>query len=173
MKPKDFIEFLKLPPNILSAICLVSGIVLFIPDKFAKKIYMYEFRNNYGFIVSLVFLVSFSILIILLVTTINKYILKKYKNRKLMNKRKKYLLEVDKTKLKIIKNFIKNDTHTLKLNQNDGLTQEFLFYGMISMAGSTQTVDFGYDNEIYLYYFLQPWVIKLINENEELKKKYL
>lgn len=37
MKPKDFIEFLKLPPNILSAICLVSGIVLFIPDKFAKK----------------------------------------------------------------------------------------------------------------------------------------
>lgn len=134
---------------------------------------MYEFRNNYGFIVSLVFLVSFSILIILLVTTINKYVLKKYKNRKLMNKRKKYLLEVDKTKLKIIKNFIKNDTHTLKLNQNDGLTQEFLFYGMISMAGSTQAVDFGYDNEIYLYYFLQPWVIKLINENEELKKKYL
>lgn len=173
MKPKDFMEFLKLPPNILAAICLVSGIVLFIPDKFAKKIYMLEFRNNYGFIVSLVFLISFSILIILFATIIQKYGLKKFRNRKLMNIRKKYLLDADKTKLKIIKNFIKNDTHTLKLNQNDGLTQEFLFYGMISMAGNTQAVDFGCDNEIYLYYFLQPWVIKLINENEDLKKKYL
>ena len=40
------------------------------------------------------------------------------------------------------------------------------------MAGNTQPVDFGYNNEIYLNYFLEPWVVKLINSNSELKNKY-
>lgn len=37
MKVKDFIDFIKLPPNILAAVSVVSGIILFIPDKLAKK----------------------------------------------------------------------------------------------------------------------------------------
>ena len=68
MKVKDFIEFIKLPPNILAALSVVAGIILFIPDKLAKKMYMYDIRNDYGVIVSIVFLISFSILIVLLTT---------------------------------------------------------------------------------------------------------
>lgn len=37
MRTKDFIEFIKLPPNILAAVSVVAGIILFIPDKLAKK----------------------------------------------------------------------------------------------------------------------------------------
>ena len=37
MKVKGFIEFIKLPPNILAAVSVVAGIILFIPDKLAKK----------------------------------------------------------------------------------------------------------------------------------------
>lgn len=173
MKVKDFIDFIKLPPNILAAVSVVSGIILFIPDKLAKKMYMYDFRNDYGFIVSIIFLISISILIVLLFTNIYKKIKNKIDNNKLKKGRTKYLLNADKTKVKLIKAFIKEETHTLKLNQNDGLTQELSYYGIISLAGSTQAVDFGYDNEMYLYYFLQPWVINLINSNDELIKKYL
>lgn len=173
MKPKDFLEFLKLPPNILTAVSIVAGIIIFIPDKLAKKIYMLDFRNNYGFVISIIFLISISILIVLLFTNICKKIKNKIDNNKLKKGRTKYLLNVDKTKAKLIKAFIKEETHTLKLNQNDGLTQELSYFGIISLAGSTQAVDFGYDNEMYLYYFLQPWVINLINSNDELIKKYL
>lgn len=30
---KDFVDFLKLPPYILGALAVVSGILLFLPDK--------------------------------------------------------------------------------------------------------------------------------------------
>lgn len=173
MKPKDFIEFLKLPPNILAAISLVSGTILFANDELLKKLYMTNFRNDYGFVVSIIFLISVSILIVLLLAIILKKIKNKYENVQLRKGQIKYLLALDKTKVKIIKSFIKENTHTLKMNQNDGVTQEFSYFGIISLAGNTQAVDFGYDNEMYLYYFLQPWVIKLINSNDELAKKYL
>lgn len=173
MKFKDFIEFIKLPPNILAAISLVSGIIILSPDKLIKKLYMINFRNNYGFVISLIFLVSISILIVLFLTTIYKKIKGKMENKRLKKSQKKYLLNADEMKLKTIKAFIKNDTHTLKLNQNDGLTQELSYFGIISLAGNTQALDFGYNNEMYFSYFLQPWVINIINEDDELIKKYL
>lgn len=173
MKVKDFIEFIKLPPNILAAVSVVAGIILFIPDKLAKKMYIYDLRNDYGVIVSIVFLISFSILIVLLTTLIYKKNDKNIKYRLLKKKQIKYLLNAEKSKVKLLKNFIKAETHTLQINQNDGLTVELAHFGFISMAGSTQAVDFGYNNEMYVIYFLQPWVINLINENDELKKIYM
>lgn len=173
MKIEDFIKFLKLPPNILAAVSLVSGIILFADDELLKKLYMINFRNDYGFIVSIIFLISISILIVLLFSTILAKIKNKYDKSRLKKGKIKYLLNLDNVKVQTIKSFIKETTHTLKINQNDGLTQELLYYGIISLAGKTQPVDFGYNNEIYLSYFLQPWVIKLISEDRELKKKYL
>lgn len=173
MKATDFIDFLKLPPNILAAISLVSGTILFANDTLLNRLYMTSFRNDYGFIVSTIFLISSALLIVLIVTTVIKKIKNKFENIQLKKGQIKYLLNLDKTKVKIIKSFIKESNHTLKMNQNDGLTQELSYFGIISLAGSTQAVDFGYDSGMYLYYFLQPWVIKLINENVNLKKKYL
>ena len=168
MKFKDFIEFIKLPPNILAAISLVSGTILFGNDELIKRLYMTNFRNDYGFVVSTIFLIS-----ILLFTCIYKKIKNKIDNNKIRKGQIKYLLNADKAKIKIIKSFIKENTHTLRMNQNDGLTQELSYFGIISLAGNTQAVEFGYDNEMYLYYFLQPWVVELINTNDELNQKYL
>ena len=173
MKFKDFIEFIKLPPNILAAISLVSGTILFGNDELIKRLYMTNFRNDYGFVVSTIFLISISILIVLLFTCIYKKIKNKIDNNKIRKGQIKYLLNADKAKIKIIKSFIKENTHTLRMNQNDGLTQELSYFGIISLAGNTQAVEFGYDNEMYLYYFLQPWVVELINTNDELIQKYL
>lgn len=77
MKVKDFIDFLKLPPNILAALSLVTGIILFVPDKALSKLYMVDFRNNYGFIISIVFLISTAILIVFIVSFVFYKIKKK------------------------------------------------------------------------------------------------
>ena len=45
---KDFIDFLKLPPNILGALSIASGALLLLPDQLAKRLYMTEFRDKYG-----------------------------------------------------------------------------------------------------------------------------
>ena len=172
MKIKDFIDILKLPPNILSAISLVTGSILFFPDKLLKKLYMVDFRNNYGFVISIIFLVSSAILIILLCTIIYDKIKKRIENKRLKQAQIKYLIDAEQPKVKLIKELIKEDTHTLALSVNNGLTTELLHFGIISLAGNTQPVDFYNNSEMYLKYFLQPWVIKLINETKELKNKY-
>ncbi len=173
MKVKDFLEFLKLPPNILFAISLVTGMILFLPKDIVSKIYMLDFRNKYGFIISIVFLLSSSILVAFLISIIYKKIKEIINNKLLKKSRIKYLLNAEPSKVRLIKEFIKQDTHTMKINSNDGLTVELSYYGLISTAGNTQAVDFGYSNEMYLMYFLQPWVINLIKENEDLRKKYI
>jgi len=172
LKLKDFIDFLKLPPNILTAISLVSGVILFAPNNFVNKLYMDNFRNQFGFAIAIIFLISTSVLIVLLFTIILKKIITLINNKKIKKARIDYLLNADDYKVKLIKRFMDDETHTLKIQQNDGLTVELLHFGLISMAGNTQPVDFGYDNEMYLRYFLQPWVINLINNNEKLKEKY-
>ena len=170
---KDFLEFLKLPPNILAAISIVSGTITLIPDNYAKKIYMYNFRNDYGFIISILFLVSTTILIILLFTYIFKYINNVITNRKIQKGKYKYLINADENKLSLIKEFIKDSTHTLTLPMNDGLIIELQHFGIITMAGSTQLVDIEFDNSVYVKYFLQSWVITFINKYDELKDKYM
>lgn len=70
---KDFIEFLKLPPNILGALSISSGTLLLLPDKIAKKIYMTEFRDKYGFTIGIIFVVSTAILMVLLASKIYHY----------------------------------------------------------------------------------------------------
>lgn len=170
---KDFIEFLKLPPNILAAISIVTGLLLFLPDNYIEKLYMDNFRNNYGFIISILFLISSTILIVLLFTYTIKYISNKISNRKIKKGKIKYLMNADKNKTNLIKEFINDSTHTLTLPMNDGLVIELSHFGIITMAGGTQLVDMGFDNSVNLKYFLQPWVINLIKNNDELKEKYL
>ena len=46
---KDVVDFLKLPPRILAALSVASGLLLFLPDAIIEKLYMTSFRSKYGF----------------------------------------------------------------------------------------------------------------------------
>lgn len=80
---KEFLEILKLPPSILSALMIVSGLILILPEDVIKKLYMYDLRNNYGFVISLIFLISFAILVVLIIIWGSKKIIEKTKYKKL------------------------------------------------------------------------------------------
>ena len=54
----------------------------------------------------------------------------------------------------------------------DGITVEFEYMYIISKAGGTQVMNFYKDMPV-LKYFLQPWVEKIIKEEETLRKKFL
>ena len=54
-------DLIKAPIKIIIAIMLSSGIILFSPEEVVSKLYMVDFRNNYGFFISIVFLITFSI----------------------------------------------------------------------------------------------------------------
>ena len=62
---KEFMDFLKLPPTILGALAIASGLLLYLPDDVIKRLYMESFRSNYGFIIGIIFVISISILVML------------------------------------------------------------------------------------------------------------
>lgn len=168
---REIFKIIKVP-YVLIAFILCTGLLLFLPDSIIKKMYLDSFRNNFGGIIGAIFLISLCLLLTILITHILKYINKKIENKKVLKGKIKYLLNLDVKKTNLIKNFIKEEDHTLSLDYNNGITQELTAFGLITQAGSTQAVSFGMDDGMYLRYFLQPWVINVINDNDELKKKF-
>lgn len=65
---KNIVDFLKLPPRILGALSVASGLLLFLPNAIIEKLYMTSFRDKYGFAIGIVFVVSTSILVGILTT---------------------------------------------------------------------------------------------------------
>lgn len=166
---KDFIDFLKLPSYILGALAIASGILLFAPENVIQMLYMTGFRAKYGFSIGIVFIVSVSILAVLLVKLVYGSISKKHDSKKLKENQEKYLLQLTGEKVELINAFLQEPTHTLMLPMNNGLVIELQYYHVISRAGNTHLVSM---LDPRINYFLQPWVHERIKGNEELQRKF-
>ena len=166
---KDFIDFLKLPPNILGALSIASGALLLLPDQLDKRLYMTEFRDKYGFTIGIIFVVSTAILIVLIVSKIYHYFYDKHSSKKLVEAQTKYLKRMTPEQVIVIREFINEPTHTLPLPYNNGLVIELQHLQIITPAGQTHLVDM-LDPQIQ--FFLQPWVIQRINNDDELRQKF-
>lgn len=79
----------------------------------------------------------------------------------------KYLKNMTPEQVAIIREFLREPTHTLPLPMNNGLVIELQHLQILTPAGQTHLVSM-LDPQIN--YFLQPWVIKKINSDEELKR---
>ena len=166
---KDFVDFLKLPPYILGALAVASGILLFLPDKVIKKLYMIEFRDKYGFTIGIIFIVSLSILTILLVLKIYHFFYDKRLDKKVAEGQLKYLRNMSSDKVMIVNAFLQERTHTLELPVNDGLVIELQHFGIITPAGQTHLVSMP---DPRIKFFLQPWVENKIRSDDELMRKF-
>ena len=166
---KDFVDFLKLPPYILGALAVASGILLFLPDKVIKKLYMIEFRDKYGFTIGIIFIVSLSILTILLVLKIYHFFYDKRLDKKVAEGQLKYLRNMSRDKVMIVNAFLQERTHTLELPVNDGLVIELQHFGIITPAGQTHLVSMP---DPRIKFFLQPWVENKIQSDDELMRKF-
>ena len=154
---KDFIDFLKLPPNILGALSIASGTLLLLPQKLAQKFYIINFREKYGFTIG----------IVLLLSKIFHFFYDQYASKRLGTAQIKYLKNMTPEQVTIIREFLREPTHTLPLPMNNGLVIELQHLQILPPAGQTHLVSM-LDPQIN--YFLQPWVIKKINSDEELKR---
>ncbi len=68
-------DLLKLPMKIMVALSIGSGIILFSSDKVIEKIYMLKFREDFGFIIGLLFVISSAIVLCnLAVFTVKKIV---------------------------------------------------------------------------------------------------
>lgn len=76
---------------------------------------------------------------------------------------------MDDEKVMLIKAFMEEPMRTLKLPMHDGLVIELQHCNVITPAGSSHLVDM---IDPHINYFLQPWVVARIEDDEELKYKF-
>ena len=166
---KNIVDFLKLPPRILGALSVASGLLLFLPNAIIEKLYMTSFCDKYGFAIGIVFVVSTSILVVFLVVIIAKKIKDKYYNKRLKKARIAYLKRIDGNKVELIRYLLNESTHTAMLPMHDGMVLVLQHFYVILPAGSTHAVNMA---DPQINYFLQPWVIEEIDGDPELKAKF-
>ena len=159
-------EVLTLPATIMAALSLASGILLFSSTSILKRMFMIEFRDKYGFIIGIVFIVSISILIVNLI----------YKTAQSISntKAKKYFYTTAEKRLRKLNNYQKSiiyalyqqDNRTLPLPLHDGAVLELEQHYMIGKAASKYLVN-DLNNALFPY-LLQPWVSDELNSKQEL-----
>ena len=162
-KMPDLIELLKLPPVILAAITLASGIVLLLPDDLASKLYMSNFRSQYGFAISLTFLVSFSILICYLIVAIAKSIKDNIKAKKVVHIQENIARNLDEYEKDIMREFMRSSDRTVLLPMNTGIVRTLQHKMLIAPAGSTHLVDMSFE----IPFLIQPWAHEFFTKHPE------
>lgn len=108
-------EIFKLPPSILAAISIVTGLMLFLPEKIINIFYLLDFKNKYGPAIGRVLIISITMLMILTVMWSSKKLNNKYKSKKYIKEKIKYLAELDNNKTNLIKKFIKQPDYSYRL----------------------------------------------------------
>lgn len=162
----NLMDFLKLPSNIMSAILLTSGMILFLPDKIIRKMYMLDFKNKYGFIIGAAFIISISILMVGILISIYKFLYKKHSNFKVKKNSKKLLESLDMYKKTIVYMLYKEDNNTHEFPLNDGAVV-FLDHWMVIQKATSQYAVSDMRNPEFPY-FLQPWVVDYLQKDENL-----
>ena len=161
-------DFFKLPNKIMASLALASGMILFLPNTMVEKMYMVDFRNKFGFATGLIFIVSFSILLITSLATCYKYFLHKYLMIKFKATAKKRLNALDTYQKALIYDLYCEDNHTDELPLHDGAVN-FLEHSMMIAKATTQYMVSNLNNACFPY-MLQPWVISKLQRDDECKK---
>ena len=152
-------------PYLLITLALASGLILFLPNDIISKMYMLDFRNNYGFILGLIFWFSITLLIVIIGVKIYKKYERKRINKKLGEGIKRTLTNMhNSVEIEIITEMLQEDDYTLELPINSGVVVKLQNCFIISPTGRTHYVDM--ENPC-MPYFLQPGVFKAIESNVE------
>lgn len=159
-------EILTLPTTIMTALSLASGILLFAPTALLKQMFMLPFRDRYGFIIGLVFVVSISILIVNLIYKTATSISNTRAKRRFYANAEKRLQKLNVYQKAIIYALYQEDNHTLPLPIHDGAVLELEQKIMIGKA-TTQYMVSDLKNAQFPY-LLQPWVSDELNNKPNL-----
>jgi len=169
---KNIVEFLKLPIQIITAVFVATTLLLFIPDSLAQKIFVKNFRLEYGSYIGIIFVITLSLitcyLLFYFIPKIWKKIIKKSDNKKIKVGQQKLINSLNKNELEIIKELIKQPDNTMELPMNRGIVQKLEYNFIISKAGSTFAVDI---TDPIIPYFLQPWVFDFFDDKGNLIKE--
>lgn len=159
-------DILTLPTTIMVAITLSSGIILFSPDVLLEKMYIFDFRENYGFILGLVFTISLSILTVNIIYQSVQSITKNRNRKTFYATAEERLRKLNDYQKALIYLLYIQDNRTLPLPLYDGAVIELESKLIIGKAAQQYLVN---DiNNAEFPFHLQPWVSDELSNKKNL-----
>lgn len=131
---------------------------------------MVEFREDYGFVIGIVFIISLTISIVSISVALYSYQTERKVAKEFVETAAQRLNELSNYQKVIIYALYKVDNHTRELPIHDGAIQ-ILEHNMMIQKAATQYAVAGLNNAVFPY-FLQPWVVEKLNTDPSLLNSF-
>lgn len=158
-------DFFKLPIKIMAALAIATAGILFSPTLIAEKMYITSFRDEYGFIIGIIFITSIAILSINLIAFIFQIIVDIISNRRFEKKSKEIIRNLTDYQKFIVYLLYSQNNFTHELPLNDGAVLFLQNNLIITRVTNEYVVDM--INPMFPF-VLQPWAVKELEDDSEL-----
>ena len=157
-------DFFILPTSVFFAIGFASGAILFFPDDWLIKIHLFSLREEFGAVIGLLFIFSFSIVIIRSIKL--GYQIFQYK--RLTSKRT--LKELDDSEKVLVSYLFIQWNKTADLQLKDGAVRKLESKMIITRTVNSYVTD---DlNNVEFPFVLNDWAVRLLEKDESLKRDF-
>ena len=169
-KEFSILDSLKLPLTKLVPIALVSGSILFLPTNVLDRLYLSSFRDTYGFVIGIVFLISTALSIQELSVKVYKKYEEKIYKRKFKKLQPDILRKLSLEEIVLVGLIESTPNKTVYLPINDGIIKRLESKAIIA---KTTTTVLSYDGENPKFpYTINPWVVETLADNTDIDEFY-
>lgn len=165
-------DWLKIPLKIVIPTAFIaSGCLVMLPKDILSLLYLLEWRDNYGFYIGLLFLISASLIVVYFLYYLkvgfcilwNKFFAKRQTIKRIM--------EMNVAEQTVIFGLYHSDSYTAKLDYNQPIVKGLLFRGYIYTGSDQMVTTDPYTNRVPINCTLQPSVYQALTYSERKLQK--
>ncbi|NLI90603.1 MAG: hypothetical protein GX366_09460 [Epulopiscium sp.] len=166
---KDFIKLLKLPPSILMAVVMGTGLILFLPSNILKSLGLENIPELWRTTMGLSFVVSSSLLTIYFTIKILKFIVLRYYRIRFKMAFPKVMKRLSAEELAVVALLYRSPNYTSRLPYTDGVTLRLISKKIIQLTSSNNLV---YGDNLMIHFTITPITQGYIDKYPELIEAY-
>lgn len=166
---KDFVEFLKLPPTILTAVAMGTGLILFLPTKILQRLGLDKIPEQWNTVLGLVLIISSSLLAVYFVVRIVKSIISKYYWLRFKMEFPKVMMGLRGAELAVVALLYRSPNYTSRLPYTDGVTIRLISKKVIQY---TSLNNLAYGDELLIPFTITPIAQDYIDKNQDLIENF-
>jgi len=162
---KGFLELLKLPPTLLSAVALFTGAILFLPQSILSKMGLVNLPSLWRTIIGIAFLIAISVDAVYLIVFLAKKLQTALWKSKLKREFPKMMSKLRDEELFVLAMLYSSPNYTSRLPMSDGVTLRLSAKAMIQLTFSTNIT---YGEDMRVPYTITPYTHNYLDNHPDI-----
>ena len=166
---KDFIQLLKLPPTILAAVAMGTGLILFLPISILERLGLDKIPEQWKTVLGLALIISSSLLVVYFLVKVGKSIISKYYWLRFKTKFPKVMRDLRGAELAVVALLYRSPNYTSRLPYTDGVTVRLISKKVIQFTSSN---NLAYGDELFIPFTSTPIAQDYIDKHPDLIESF-